>query len=426
MSKQLELQARLTRRAMRDAFGVDVFYGPVARKAAHPFMELVNPADLGFIPNVAGGAKGISSDSDLVTQTTDGRDLNELWATLQQVAAVQNAERDALVNLLTYSVTDPTEEVPQGDSDEFEEASEFGVPQSVRPSLNYFQMAYTFKWYDLAGRYTWQYLADADVRQINQVANSALNADNRLVFKQVMKTLFNNTNLTANIKKQPYTVYKFYNNDGTVPPSYKSNVFDGTHNHYMASNGALAPADIEGMQLQLTHHGYSRTNGYQLVLLTNPVENAGIRTWKAGTTYNGSVATYDFIPAVGQPGILLPSPVVGVGVNQPANKYQGLDVVGSYGDWLIVSDDYVPPGFLAGFATGGPDRLTNPIGFREHANASLRGLKLIKGRNADYPLIDSYWGRGFGTGIRQRGAGVVMKITAGPSGDVYAPPAEYV
>jgi hypothetical protein len=64
---------------------------------------------------------------------------------------------------------------------------------------------------------------------------------------------------------------------------------------------------------------------------------------------------------------------------------------------------------------------TNPVGFRQHANAGLRGLRLIPGNQSNYPLIDSYYSRGFGTGVRHRGAGIVMQITAG----AFAIPADY-
>ena len=40
-----------------------------------------------------------------------------------------------------------------------------------------------------------------------------------------------------------------------------------------------------------------------------------------------------------------------------------------------------------------------------------------------YPLIDSFYSRGFGTGIRQRGAAVVVQITTGTA--AYAIPAQY-
>jgi hypothetical protein len=40
-----------------------------------------------------------------------------------------------------------------------------------------------------------------------------------------------------------------------------------------------------------------------------------------------------------------------------------------------------------------------------------RGLRLLPGSSQRYPLIDSYYVRGFGTGVRHRGAAVVMQIT---------------
>jgi hypothetical protein len=97
-------------------------------------------------------------------------------------------------------------------------------------------------------------------------------------------------------------------------------------------------------------------------------------------------------------------------------------VIGSYGPATIVQEDYIPEKYVVAFATGGPDSAQNPIGLREHANAAYRGLRLVKGRDPDYPLQEAYYQRGFGTGIRYRGAGVIMQITASAS---YTPPAEY-
>ena len=93
-----------------------------------------------------------------------------------------------------------------------------------------------------------------------------------------------------------------------------------------------------------------------------------------------------------------------------------------YGNVLIVQEDLIPAGYVVLAATGGPDNLQNPVGLREHANASLRGLRLVKGPVADYPLIDSFYNRGFGTGIRQRGGAAVMQITTSAT---YTPPASY-
>jgi hypothetical protein len=98
-----------------------------------------------------------------------------------------------------------------------------------------------------------------------------------------------------------------------------------------------------------------------------------------------------------------------------------MTVIGSYGEWTIVQEDYIPAGYMVGFATGGQDSLTNPLGIREHANTALRGLRLVKGRSDDYPLQEAYYQRGFGVGIAQRGGAVVMKITTG----AYTIPTQY-
>ena len=89
-----------------------------------------------------------------------------------------------------------------------------------------------------------------------------------------------------------------------------------------------------------------------------------------------------------------------------------MTVAGRYGPWLVVEEDLIPAGYMLGLASGGTQDARNLVGVRDHANSSLRGLRLVKGPDNDYPLVDSYYQRGFGTGVRQRGAGVVMKIAA--------------
>jgi hypothetical protein len=62
------------------------------------------------------------------------------------------------------------------------------------------------------------------------------------------------------------------------------------------------------------------------------------------------------------------------------------------------------------------------VGLREHANPAYRGLRLLPGNQQRYPLIDSYYARAFGTGVRQRGGAVVMQVTLN---NTYTPPTSY-
>lgn len=380
-------------------------------------MDLVNLQMLGMVPTVSGGAtRGTNTEGDVLTQTADGRDLNDIWREFVAALNFHNADRQMLINLLTFPVTALIEDVPQAGGEDFEEASEFGEPVGIRAVPTYFSMGYDFKWYDLAVRFTWKFLAEASGAQVDALNNVALEADNRLVFSKVMRAVFNNVNRQTDIRGQNIPVYPFYNADGTVPPTFKNYTHDGTHTHYLTSGAAVIDSgDLDDLETHLVHHGYGRENGSNLVVLMNRAQVATVRTFRVSTG-----ASYDFIPAVGSPAFLAPPD--GIIGGRPAATYQGLTVAGSYGPWTIIEEDYIPVGYVMAFATGGILAATNPVGLREHVNAALRGLRIIPGSRAGYPLLDSFYNRGFGTGIRHRGAGVVMQITANAA---YAIPAAY-
>lgn len=402
---------------LRKAFPLALHGAPYAVPAtAVKGMRRIDLRALGLVAPVAGGARGYNAAGDVLTQTVDGRPLGDIWAEFQQTIAIANERRQTMIDLLTFPVTSIIEDVPQFGGGDFERMSEYGVPQGIRPSTNVLSLGYSFEWYDLAARFTWQFLAEASTAQVEAVHQSALEADNRLVFLEVMRTLFRNTNRVANINQQNYNVYTFYNGDGTVPPEYKSNTFAGTHTHFRTSGAAtVTSGDLDEITDDFKSHGYSTENGTQHFALVNGTEATVIRTFKVATG-----ARYDFIPSAGSPAVILPSTAGLLGTQVPAS-FRGFNVIGSYGPMLIIEEEYIPAGYVAAFSSGGAANLNNPIGFREHSNAGLRGLRLVKGRDADYPLIDSYYARGFGTGVRQRGAGMVMQITAG----AYTIPAAY-
>jgi len=378
---------------------------------------------LGLLPGIGGGARGYNTQGDVITQTTDGRDLRQIWDVFQQGVELRNRTRNALVDFLTSPVTQPIQDVPQfGAIDAFEVASEFGIPKSMRVSATTFAMGFPFEWYDARGAFTWKFLAEADEAQVNSVNNSILEADNVLVFTDVMRCLFNNANRTATINKNAYTVYALYNNDGTTPPPFENTTFLSTHTHYFATNHTpLVSTDVDQLQNALTEHGYDAAHGADLVLMVNSAQGDVIRNFRS--VPNGGTAKYDFIPAQGTPRLLLPVNFVNdPSTTRPPATLRGMTVIGAYGEFTIVQQSYIPAGYLVAFATGGQDSLVNPVGIREHANPNLRGLQLVKGRSDDYPLQDAFYRRGFGCGIKQRGSAAVMQVVASTT---YTPPAQY-
>lgn len=367
-----------------------------------------------------GAERGTNQRADALqlTTTVDGVSLNQLWREFQRIVAMRNRDRSRLFNLLTFRVTNPTERVMYPTVEDFEEASEFGEPKGIRQGKP-FAMGYDFKWYDLAIRYTWMYLVDATADELRALANQALEADNRLEFTRVMRALFNPANRTATIDGANYNVYALYNADGTVPPPYRTNTFNGSHTHYLASGAATVDSgDLSDIETHLHHHGYRLVNGYRLVLMVNPQEGAVIRGAKGAEL--GGTWKYTFIPNNNIGGGVVLAPNGGV-VGAP--NLTGIEgEIGTYGPFVVVEEEYIPAGYVLGFATGGEENLGNLVGVREHSQPGLRGLQLVKGPDNDYPLTDSFYRHGLGTGIRHRGAGVIMQIT---TNGTYEAPSAY-
>lgn len=357
-----------------------------------------------------GNGSGVNERADVLVQAADGSDLNEIWNEIQSTLSIWNSQRNSLIARLTYNVNEPIEHVGVPGQTDFEEASEYGQPRGGS-GYTYYNRGYDFKFYDLAMRYTWMYLAEASGEQIRNLNNQALEADNRLLFNKVFKTLFNPTNVSGIADSNiPTTVVKFYNGDGEVPPVYKNNVFTGSHSHYgttqsLGASATLNSASFDAIEMDFRKHGYTpTTTGAQLIMLVNPQEGQLIRQWKVSTG-----AKYDFIPSNNYGGGIL-IPFNGGIVGRPEGVVD--EEIGTYGPWHIVEEEYIPTGYTAALASGGIDSLNNPIGIREHRNSAYRGLTMIPGSRSDYPLTDSFYRRGFGTGIRQRGAGYLVQVTA--------------
>lgn len=369
----------------------------------------------------SGGDGGFNEAADAVFAAADGTDLNDFWDEVQATVRIRNAQRDRIVDFLTYKVTELATQVTLPAPVDFEKASEYGLPKGIRQAVTRFWRGYDFDFWDLAVRFTWRYVADADRRALQQLNNSALEGDNRLVFGRIMRRLFNSLNSSGFTDENlPVTVYGFYNGDGEVPPAYKNVTHSGTHNHYLTSTGlaasaTLTPAVVEAMNTHLDHHGYVFP-AYRKLLWVNKQEADIIKVWRVATG-----ATYDFIPDPSSYGGGVYLPTDKQLVAQPTGTIPGQ--IGTYGPWHVVQEDYVPAGYLVGLVSGGPDNIGNPIGWREHANPRYRGLKLLPGNQSDYPLIESYYQRGMGTGIRQRGAGILCQVSAGAT---YTIPAIYV
>lgn len=365
---------------------------------------------------VFGREQGFNERADII-RAADGTDLNDFWNEVQRTIAIRNADRTTILDQLTFRVNGPTSEVTAPSEVDFEEASEYGQPVGIKGTANRFFRGYDFKFYDLAIRYTWMYLAEASLQDLRMNHNLALEADVKIRFRKVMQRLFNPLNSVGfTDKNEAMQVYAAYNGDGEVPPTYNYKTFLGTHSHYFASGTAtVTSANVNTLADALTEHGYTLQRNFRLVLWVNEQEANVISTFRTATG-----AKFDFVPNPALYGGKIWVPDNGRYVGGPQGTLPG--EIGTYGPFHIIQEGLVPAGYMVAIATGGADNLTNPIGFREHTNPDYRGLKIIPGQRSQYPLVDSFYRRGFGTGIRQRGSIALMQIRAT---GVYAIPAAY-
>lgn len=356
-------------------------------------------------------ARGYNAFGDIL-RTADGADINALWGEVVRAVAERNAKRQRWIELLTRRTTQPSENVLQvGDTDSIrmERASEFGVPQGIRPEIGFIAMSADARWYDIGTKFTFQALADMTASEVQAVTNAALEADNKLMYELTMTQLFNPTNLTFTENGVSRTQFTFWNGDGIAPPSYNGQSFSGSHTHFRISGAAaITSGDLDEIVSDFKSHGLSAETGAQMVLLANPVEAAVINTFRVGTG-----AAEDFVPAAGAR-FFTQDHLLG---EQPAATWAGYAVKGAYGEMLVIEDSRIPAGYVVGLVSGGENNDRAPLVLREHPQ--LTGLQTIPGKRDQYPLVDSYFCHYVGVGARMRSAALVMQIKA--SGSYAAP-----
>ncbi|WP_300018617.1 hypothetical protein [Pseudonocardia sp.] len=362
---------------------------------------------------IYGAEGGYHTAGDIVRETIDGRDINGLWDEFQAVLQIVNSQRTTITNLLSFRTTRSADLVAQSTEDSgFDLASEFGVPTALRPEHPLIKVGFSFRDYDKASRATWRFLRDATTEQVQATHRAALSADNKLTTEAILARVLNPT---PGENEDGVPAFGLYNGDDMAPPRSGFQTFTAGHDHYLTSESdTLDGKDLDDLARHVSHHGYGSLPGTRLLLFVNPEDLPAVASIRAGD--NG--ATYDFITSEGAPAYLATDTLVG---DRPPGEFNGLRIAGSYGDVWIAPVEMLPPGYLIMAATDGPNGSLNAVGFREHPTPAFQGLRLMPGNQNGYPLVESFYARAFGVGVRHRGAAAVLQIT--PSA-LYTPPAE--
>jgi hypothetical protein len=315
-------------------------------------------------------------DSKNQLWTNDYVDPNELWNDYQDSLEDYNATSHGLVDLLTFRTEDKTFSVIQG-AMEFEEYGDFTLPDSQ--DLTYLELSVGIKDFDLRIAYTWARILESTSAELDARHSGALQADTRLILKQVVRAALTKEGLTLKGVTSP----AFYNADGTIPPPVKNTTFTGSHSHYLVSDEVnLKSGDLDLLEDDLTEHGFIT----DIILMINKAQQRTIEGFTNFVPAKDRVHDIKWINLVGDP------------------------YIGSYGRAAILVEDWIPSGYMFEFSAQG-NGAQRPIAFRESTNSAAQGLILQRGSNPEYPLADSFYYRKFGVGVRQRGNGVLMQIT---------------
>ncbi|HEU5223573.1 MAG TPA: hypothetical protein VFU07_07815 [Candidatus Lumbricidophila sp.] len=369
--------------------------------------------------DITGADRGFNVGADVVTTTVDGISLSGIWEEFQTALTQWNTGRSAIAALFTANTTDSSALIPlDGNRVDFQQASEFGQPVGVGVAPGYLRLAFPLDSFDLATRFTRKFLQKAPAEQIRALQVAAQEADNRLVFNKVMSSVTTPTGGTWGTRPmndEGQTIYSLYAGaaDDKPPTAPDNATFAANHTHFLVSGTATVDSsDLEDVMSKVTEHGRGlKSAGETLVVLVNKQEGNQIRKFRAGeVNNNAAVATFDFIPSAAAPAYLTDQTLIG---DRPPTTFNGLEVLGSYGDALIVQHPLMKAGYMVAVAAGG----NSTVGFRQSPVAAYQGLNLIPG-NAAYPLVDAFYERQFGVGVWHREAAAVIQIKASGTYDV--------
>lgn len=358
------------------------------------------------------GQMGIIPAGDaLATHTADGVGLNEIWADLVGAFDTWNKHRTGISDLLSFRTVLPGEAVPQNvSSPSFEQLTEYGVTNAAGLPGEAAILGYDFGDFGLRSSFTWRALRAMTAEQVYAAINGIMHSDNRLVTGTILKRLFDPSPKTNN---EGYTCRGLWNADGQYVPSYLGHEFDpATTTHYWKSDATQVDSgDIEDAVRTIRAKGYGREAGSQILILASQLESENIQTFRQGeeSRSGGPIAKHSYIPSKKAPAYLTPDNIVGEAIS---GEFHEIECLGSYGPAWLVETEFIPAGYIAVVATGGPNSQNNVIGVREHPVSSYRGLLAAPG-NTGYPIQDSQYIRSFGVGVRQRGAAVAIQIGSG-------------
>lgn len=306
-----------------------------------------------------------------------------------------NAIRDQMVEDYAETTTRPTE--PEGtgqmlqgtmtkvDSQARVRTQRNGMPEKVSFPVERSQFAIGFDA---------DFLRGASVAEVATRALAVFKADATDLINQLKYALFNPVNYTFYDElndDMPLSIKALFNGDGVVPANGpNSEIFAGTHNHYMTA-AAWNETAADSLVLNVAEH-----NGSANVRLhINVAQESATRAF---------TGFYPILDAR-----VVPSSTTAYAQGSLNTGNRGNRLIGIYNNCEVWVKPWVPSGYILAVDVGSASKVAR---IRIPEDANRQGLRMVA-ETVLFPLQSKTWEIIRGVGIKTRSAAAVLQITGG-------------
>lgn len=370
-------------------------------------------ADGSFYPLPVGGAAYgtlaaldtlASADNATVADFGEDRAFAEIDAAL----AAHNAIEAELLGNFVERTTDRLKRYGSTASMSMDELDEFARPDAQKVAAGA-TVGIPMRLYGLSIQWTRKFFENALASELAAQTASAMDADSRVIHREIKRALFNPTNYTFVDRltdSVSLPVKRLINADSaSIPLGPNGEEFDGaTHTHYLFTAGtSLAAADLTGqIETVIEHH----PSGQALVYINRAQETA-VRGLSGFTAYLDA----RLVPGGGATGTQANASLSSFNLNDRAI---GIYSAGGVSAEVWVKP-WVPSGYLFAWVMGAPV----PLVMRTR-RPNTGDLQLVADDEA-HPLRARSLERECGFSVWTRTNGAVLFVDAGAAGAYVAP-----
>jgi len=361
---------------------------------------------------MGGGAYGTLQVLDTLASlsNTTVADFGEdrAFAEIDAALAAHNRITTEMLGAFVERTTDRLRRYGSTDAMAMDELDELGRPDAQKVSAGA-TVGFPMRLYGLAIQWTRKFFQTATPAELAAQTAAAMDADVRVLQREVKRAIFNPTNLTFTdrlVDSVSLAVKRLVNADSaSIPLGPNGEAFTASsHTHYLYTTGvSLAAADLTALiETVIEHHGTG-----QAAVYINRAEETAVRGLTGFTAYLDArlIGSTDALQARGT------LDFTGVSLNDRA--------IGVYSAGGVSAEVHVKPWVVAGYLFAWVMGAPVPLVMRTR-NAGSGNMELVYDDEA-HPLRARAYEREFGVAVWTRTNGAVLYVDTGNT-DTYVAP----